>query len=130
MIATWAANHQTVMALRWAPTLGTFGESPVWLARDTLESAFPWPHRLSLMSTVTCMSFSHCYTVFYVQLLKFICSKTSIVEGHYNHSQQEPFPYSINIFCASVTYVEATVLGTKGTEIMTQMLPALMERTF
>lgn len=45
--------------LRWAPPLGTFGESPVWLARDTLESAFPWPHRLSLLSTVTCMNFSH-----------------------------------------------------------------------
>lgn len=114
--------------LRWAPPLGTFGESPLWLARDTLESAFPWPHRLSLMSTITCMNFSHARWYFIPSCENLFVARPPYLKVITIGANRNDF--LTQYFCASVMSVEATVLGTKVTETMTQMLPALVERTF
>lgn len=87
-----AANQQTVMAAETGTYSGHFwGKS--CLARQgyvgiSLALASP-----ALAHVYRSMCELHpCWTVFHVQLLKFICSKTSIFEGDYNRSQQERFP--------------------------------------
>lgn len=117
MITTCAASKQTIMTAEMGVYSGLFGERPIWFTEVSWNKSFT--HFTGYLSSLPLyILILTIVRLLFVQLLKFICSKTSVFEYDYNFSQCRFLIYSISGYCASIIFVKATVLGAKGTEMI------------